>query len=333
MREQLRYWFLFSLVVVVVGGLVVGVGGVTGDKSGIVTEADEEISIDTERVNIDLQAQRTNIEAGESVQLSHSVANLHLEEEVTVQLVLEAPSGADVSGTADVDGGSASQFITTVQLGPGEVEDQRITIDLLEPGEYELTGQAIYYFGDNPGTGDGEEISIPIEKHPPPPSTTEQITDFTTDVITFVPETQNTIATDLEQRALAGEDQTMIGIYAAGVVAISLVLVLVLSPVIKLLTGRSIARDMRRYPAAMSIGESNVGVFLMLVGFGLFILDTTALADGAPVGSVLSAQVLAGLLVLAPFVVVLSVIILMKARIVSALLTVKLGLIDSFRER
>lgn len=333
MRVRVQVWIALIFVTIVVGGIAAGVAGVAGDSNENITQTDEEVEIDTEWVNINLQAQRTVLEPDETLELSHSAANLHPEDELTVQLILEAPSGADVSGTADIDAGAAGQFVTNTQLSPGgDIEDQTIVIDFLEPGEYELTGQAIYYFGDDTTDGRSAEISIPVEKQAPPPTTTERITGFTTDVVTFVPTTQKSIASDLEERALAGDDQMMIGIYAGGVVAISLVLVVVLSPVIKLLTGRSIARNIRRYPAAMGIGESKVGMFLMLVGFSLFMLDTTALAGSAPVGSVLSAQILAGLIVISPFVLLVSVVILMKARLASTLISIKMGLVKRFRE-
>ena len=332
MSTRLHQGLLIALVVLLLCGFAVGGAGGSEETSENVTQTDEELVIDTDWVNINLQTQRTTVEPGETVQLSHSAANLHPEDELTVQLVLEAPSGADVSGTGDIDSGTAGQFITTTELDPGELEEQRITIDLLEPGEYELTGQAIYYFGDDPDDGRTVEISLPIEKQPPPPTATERITDVTTGLLLAVPNHQSSLAEELEARAAGVDTDMILGIYAGGVIAVALLLVVVLSPVIQLLTGRSIARNIRRYPGGMGIGESNLGTFIMLIGFALFMIDATSIA-GEGAGTIWSAQVLSALIVLSPFVIVVSLLILTKARIVGAVVQAKSLLFERLLDR
>lgn len=333
MTERLFQGLLISLVIVLLCGFAVGGAGGSEEVTENVTQTDEELVIDTDWVNINLQTQRTTVQPGETVLLSHSAANLHPEDGLMVQLVLEAPSGADVSGTGDIDSGAAGQFITTTELDPGEVEEQRITIDLLEPGEYELTGQAIYYFGENPDDGRTVEISLPIEKQPPPPTATERVTSFTTGLIMTVPQLQNSLAEELETRAAGVDNDMILGMYAGGVIAVSLVLVVVLSPVIKILTGRSIARNIRRYPGGMGIGESNIGVFIMLIGFALFMIDATSVTGDGTLETIWSAQILSALIVASPFVVAVSFLILVKARVVEAVVDAKTLLLEQLLGR
>ena len=58
----------------------------------------------------------------------------------------------------------------------------RGTFRLLDgPGEYEISGQAVYHFGNDTDSGDGTEVTIPIKQRPPPPSTGERVTTVTSD--------------------------------------------------------------------------------------------------------------------------------------------------------
>ncbi|AFZ74524.1 COG1361 family protein [Natronobacterium gregoryi] len=333
MNERVLQGLLFSLVILVLCGLTVGIAGGSDGIAEDVTQTEEEVVIDTDWVNINLQSQRTTVEPGETVQLSHSAANLHPEDELTVQLVLEAPSGADVSGTGDIDSGTAGQFVTTTELDPGEIQDQRIDIDLLEAGEYELTGQAIYYFGDDPDTSRTVEISLPIEKQPPPPTTTERVADVTTGAILAVPGLQHSLAEGLETRAASVDNEMILGIYVGGVVGLSVFLLVVLSPVVTLLTGRSIVGSIRGHPGGIAIAERTVTKSIMLVGFALFLVDISSVASDGTFDTIWSAQVLSALIVASPFAIVVSVLVLVKTRIVGAVIEAKRRLFESVVDR
>lgn len=329
MDTRVRYGFLLALFVFAAGILAVGAVGAGTDASENITKTEEEIDIETDRVSINLQSQRTVIEADESLILTHSATNyITNEDPLTIQLILEAPSGSDVSGTGDIGQGTGSQFTTTTELEPGEQDSQRITIDLHEPGEYELTGEAVYFFGNDPDTGEGVEISLPVEQRPPPPTTTERITG----VATLLPDAYHTLATDLENRAIASQGDEIIGIYAMAVVAVSLVLVLTLAPVIRLLTGRNIARDLR-YRQMPQFAESSIGMFLFLAGMSLFILDTTAVAGGVGAERVWSAHVLAALLIATAISIVVSLVVLTKVHLLGKVLDVQLGIVDRLFDR
>jgi len=60
---------------------------------------------------------------------------------VTVQLILEVPSGADVFTTGGVGEASGSQYTTVATLEPGQQENMRIHVDLHRPGEYERSSE------------------------------------------------------------------------------------------------------------------------------------------------------------------------------------------------
>lgn len=331
MDPKLRRGITLVAVLALVAGAFAGTGHVGHGSSGVVasenvTATEEEIDIETDRVSISLQSQQTVVESGDTIVLTHSATNyITNDQTLSVQLILEAPSGSDVSGTGDIDAGSGGQFITTTQLEPGEQESQRIHIDLLEPGEYELTGEAVYFFGDDTDTGEGVEISIPIEMEPPPPSTTERIVDHGTSTAALVPNTYQSLATSLENRALENRGDEMVAMYSAGVIAAAFVFVLTLSPVVRVLTGRSIASDLR-YRRGPQLAESNVGLLIMLLGFGLFIVDTSV--DGAGAETVWTAHILAGLLVATAVTTVASLAVLTKVHLINKVVDGKLGLLD-----
>lgn len=140
------------------------------------THEEQPIDVETDELELHLQAQNTQIDHDETSIFTFSASNyVTNEEELTIQLIIQAPSGSNVFSTSGVEEGSSSQFTTTTKLDPGEQDSLRIQVDPSEPGEHTITGQAIYYFGDNQDAGEGTEATIQIEQTPPPPSATDQL--------------------------------------------------------------------------------------------------------------------------------------------------------------
>jgi hypothetical protein len=194
--------------------LLVAVAGVplaaVGTQSTAADEGQRPIDIDTDRVNVYLQAQQTKIGDGESVIFVHSATNyITNERPLTVQLLLEAPSGSDVFATSGVEQGSGSQFNTVTTLAPGEQESFRIQAEFHDPGEYEITAQAVYFFGQNRSGGDGVEVTIPVEQRPPPPSASERVVRTATESLSVYGSLVRTIETPLRTDSQPSASQSM----------------------------------------------------------------------------------------------------------------------------
>lgn len=163
--------YLVVLFVLLIAISVLGAGVVGGD------EPDERpIDVDTDQLEVYLQAQKTAVDHDETIIFTHSVTNYVTNDDpLTVQLILQAPSGSDVFSSAGVTEGSGSQFTVTTTLDPGDHESMRIHVDPNEPGVHNVTGQAVYFFGEDRQTGEGVEVEISVTQHPPPPSTSERV--------------------------------------------------------------------------------------------------------------------------------------------------------------
>jgi hypothetical protein len=176
---QIKYknWSIVGVgvVIIVVCGFCISSIPVAGDN--ISTDPDQTpIDIETDRVSINLHTQRTTVDHDETVVFIHSLTNyVTNEKQLTAQLILEAPQGSQVQGAANAEAGTGSQYTTTTTLDPGEQENIRIVTDLNEPGTHEITGEVIYFYGDNPENGTGKETTIVVEQRPQPPSTRERI--------------------------------------------------------------------------------------------------------------------------------------------------------------
>jgi hypothetical protein len=137
------------------------------------------ININTDSVNIYLQAQQTSVEPGGSATLIFSgTSYVTNNKELTIQLLIQVPAGVFVSGARDAQEGSGSQFSTVKKLKPGEQESIGISIAFSNPGRYDVTAEAIYYFGENRNSGDGTRVTIPIKQQPRPPSTADRVVEI-----------------------------------------------------------------------------------------------------------------------------------------------------------
>lgn len=176
---------------------------------GVIAQENEsserEIDIQTERVNIYLYTKDKTINHDERAVFVHSVTNyITNDEPVTVQLILEAPRGSTVSGVGSAEEGTGNQFTTTTTLDPGEQESIRIHADLADPGNHSITGQVIYYFGDNQSTGSGVETTVPFEKRPPPPSNIDRVQTRAAGLVGSVPAMYGTLVSVIETRVVSG---------------------------------------------------------------------------------------------------------------------------------
>lgn len=176
---------------------------------GVIAQENEsterEIDIQTERVNIYLYTEDRTIDHDERAVFVHSITNyITNDEPVTVQLILEAPRGSTVSQVASVEASTGNQFTTTTTLKPGEQESIRIQAELTEPGTHSVTGQVIYYFGNNRSTGSGVETTVPFEKRPPPPSSIDRVRTGAAELVGSVPAIYGGLVSAIEARIVSG---------------------------------------------------------------------------------------------------------------------------------
>jgi len=131
-------------------------------ENGSQTVADRPLRVDDDHVNLFLKTQKTIVTPGEPASLTFSATSLiSAPDPVTVQLILEVPSGVSVSGTEFVSSGGG-QYTTTLTLEPGESEGMRIQITGNELGRATVTGETVYYIGDNRTNATSRRATIPI---------------------------------------------------------------------------------------------------------------------------------------------------------------------------
>jgi len=134
------------------------IGG--GDNSAVVS--DESLVVDSDILSLQLRSERTIVDLGNPAVLTFSAtALITADDPVNIQLIIEAPSGVSVGGTAFIESG-IGQYTTDFTLDPGRSEGLRIELNANEPGEYNVTGRAVYYEGNNNEDAEIESISIPI---------------------------------------------------------------------------------------------------------------------------------------------------------------------------
>jgi hypothetical protein len=121
----------------------------------------DRLQVDTEQVNILLKGSETGISVDESASLQFSAANLVGNRDLTIQLIIETPTGVSVTGGAFIESGQG-QYTSTFVLDPGESKGLRIQIEPNEPGKHTITGYAVYYFGDDTENRESRSVQIPI---------------------------------------------------------------------------------------------------------------------------------------------------------------------------
>lgn len=102
------------------------------------------IDLDQTDVNIHLQGDEQSVPVDESARLSLSASNLIGNETLTLQLLIEVPSGLTVNGTSFQEGGG--QYTSTFELEAGETISESLTVEATAAGPYRISGYIVYYF-------------------------------------------------------------------------------------------------------------------------------------------------------------------------------------------
>lgn len=172
---------LIGLLAVLVSsgvGATTSLGDTLDSQTQVETQVGEKssrvINISTEKASIYLSSQQLTVEDGESANLQFSATNFVTnKKQMTVQLIIQAPSGVSVTGVSDVDEGG-NQLVTTDTIAPGDEMGVRVSIDPEAAGEYPITAKAVYYFGTDRSNGGGKEVEMSVVQQPPPKSHQEK---------------------------------------------------------------------------------------------------------------------------------------------------------------
>ena len=124
---------------------------------------------------VNFHASQTEVSMGEPVALTLSVANSIINPEMTLQLVLQLPSGVSISGEGLGDSCSV-QCSVTYKVPTGENRNFPLTAVPNQVGSFNIAGRMEWYFGDDLATHAGKSASLtlnatkPVEVPTPAPS-------------------------------------------------------------------------------------------------------------------------------------------------------------------
>ncbi|MGB9929373.1 MAG: hypothetical protein ACPK85_13385 [Methanosarcina sp.] len=128
--------------------------------------------------SVSLHGEKTDVIAGEDILLKLSAVNLITKPPMHVQVIIIPPSGMSVSSSEFVQSG-AGQYTTTYELDPGQGRDIEVRIESYQPGEFNVKGRVVYYFGGNIKNAEDYTLELPITVKEKPASPQEALPGFT----------------------------------------------------------------------------------------------------------------------------------------------------------
>ncbi len=105
------------------------------------------IDVGTSDVNIHLSGDTQSAQVGDNATLSFSATNLIGNKSLTIQLIMQIPSGLIVEGASFDEGGG--QFTSEYEIAGGDTVSDTIRVEGRDEGRYILTGDAVYYFSED----------------------------------------------------------------------------------------------------------------------------------------------------------------------------------------
>lgn len=111
---------------------------------------------DVEGVETNMIASQTQVAVNDEIAITLSIVNPFIENTLTVQLLLQPPSGVSITGVRGADEGSA-QMTAVSEISPGEETNISIDVQINEPGQYKIDGLLFI------STASGIQREIPLE--------------------------------------------------------------------------------------------------------------------------------------------------------------------------
>lgn len=123
------------------------------------------LEVANERLNIAVTTTNTHAFVNDQLSVEYSVNNYVNSENLTVQMLVETPSGVMVTGVSGAEAGS-NQFTAVETLSPGSQEQIRINLVANSPGTHTVTAITDYYYEDNRESGDriSEQLSFTVDQ-------------------------------------------------------------------------------------------------------------------------------------------------------------------------
>ncbi len=112
--------------------------------------------------SVSLHGEKTQVVSGEDILLRLSAVNLITKPLMHVQVIIIPPSGMSVSSSEFVQSG-AGQYTTTYDLDPGQGRDIEVRIESNQPGNFNVKGRVIYYFGEDIKNAEDHTLDLPIQ--------------------------------------------------------------------------------------------------------------------------------------------------------------------------
>lgn len=112
--------------------------------------------------SVDLHGEKTQVVSGEDILLKLSAVNIITKPVMHVQVIIIPPSGMSVSSSAFVQSG-AGQYTTTYELEPGQGRDIEVRIETNQPGDFNVEGRVVYYFGEDTENAEDYTLNLPIK--------------------------------------------------------------------------------------------------------------------------------------------------------------------------
>ena len=112
--------------------------------------------------SVSLHGEKTQVVSGEDILLRLSAVNLITKPPMHVQVIIIPPSGMSVSSSEFVQSG-AGQYTTTYDLDPGQGRDIEVRIESNQPGDFNVEGRVVYYFGKDIKNAEDYTLNLPIK--------------------------------------------------------------------------------------------------------------------------------------------------------------------------
>ena len=143
--------------------------------------------------SVKLQADKFEVKVGEPVVLNLSAVNTIAKPEMTLQFILQVPSGWSMSGAGLTDACSG-QCVATYKLAPGELKSTFLHMLPNQIGSFDAKGRITWYFGDDTQILYGESVSLELtvtesSTLAPPPAPTSTPTPRVAPTVAFAPAT------------------------------------------------------------------------------------------------------------------------------------------------
>jgi hypothetical protein len=118
----------------------------------------EQINVESDLLNITLKGAERVVPANHPAILQFSAANLRSDKTLTVQLLIEVPTGLSVRSTSFNQG--QGQYLSTYSVSSGDVAGESIRIVANSPGTYTIRGRTVYGFEGETQSTESQSITV-----------------------------------------------------------------------------------------------------------------------------------------------------------------------------